>query len=780
MNSMRVGRIDVGACVPLLITVLLLAAPLRAAPITGRVFHDQNRNGTADVGERGLGDVVVSDGVSLVRTGADGSYRIDAADAAPFVFVTLPRGYRAHAHRFYADAKTAGAKDFALVDWREARGDAIRFVQVSDTHVTEAAETVRTFAEDAREINALEPRAAFVMATGDLVNRGAESPQFDGYIEAIAHFELPLFNLPGNHDTNTPEGLKHYHRYLGPDCYSFNAGNCHFVLIDFLRYKEASVRAWIDADVAAAPKGATVVFALHGLPTEEQLKHFGRLGAKAVLSGHWHGNRVREAEGIMDLNTPPMRFGGIDRHPRGFRLVEIAGGKVHNELRLGGFKHHATIVSPAGAIAASAGRIPIVVNAYDSRVDVAGVECEIAGTRVALRRSSAWSWTGEIAAPTGGKTLRAVARIRATNGETWQAESSFQPAPGARASLLPLQWVAPTGGIIGFSSPRIGRESIAIGLDDTGTLQQCGVIAFDFNGRQRWHFKTDSAIKNTIAASNGRFFATSVAGWLYAIDETTGKLAWKAELDRSKPRWEVGATTVANGIVHAGFYHYIAAFDEKSGRPLWNKRAGSSGDWTPSSYAVPTIAHDNVLFFHQRYGAFAMRARTGELAWQAEGGFSGGVVNGDIVYALRNNAPVALASQSGKLLWTGPEKITASASRPQWAGDRIVIGAANGRVCAVSPQDGRVLWSTQTGPSLTSLQPYARGGSDVNSSPAIHRGKVYVGASDGKLHVLSLADGKELATHDLGVPIAGSPLVADSTLYLGGYDGNLYAFALGD
>jgi outer membrane protein assembly factor BamB len=57
--------------------------------------------------------------------------------------------------------------------------------------------------------------------------------------------------------------------------------------------------------------------------------------------------------------------------------------------------------------------------------------------------------------------------------------------------------------------------------------------------------------------------------------------------------------------------------------------------------------------------------------------------------------------------------------------------------------------------------------------------RVYVGASDGEVHVLALADGTKLGSYCLGVPIASSPLIAGDTLYIGGYDGNLYAFALG-
>jgi len=66
----------------------------------------------------------------------------------------------------------------------------------------------------------------------------------------------------------------------------------------------------------------------------------------------------------------------------------------------------------------------------------------------------------------------------------------------------------------------------------------------------------------------------------------------------------------------------------------------------------------------------------------------------------------------------------------------------------------------------------------VNSTPAIAEGKVYIGASDGHLHVIALADGAKITSYPLGVPIASSPIIKDKTLYIGAYDGNVYAFAL--
>jgi hypothetical protein len=174
----------------------LLALTLApAATVTGRVFHDRNRDGIADPGEPGLAQVAVSDGREVVLTGRQGEYRIEVANA-PLVFVVLPRGYRALAHQFYHELARPGARDFALVDWPETRPDDVRFVQITDTHVGRASASLAGFIEDVEEINALSPRPAFVVATGDLVDVGTKTDQFEAYVEGTGHLQLPLFNLP--------------------------------------------------------------------------------------------------------------------------------------------------------------------------------------------------------------------------------------------------------------------------------------------------------------------------------------------------------------------------------------------------------------------------------------------------------------------------------------------------------------------------------------------------------------------------------------------------------
>jgi outer membrane protein assembly factor BamB/3',5'-cyclic AMP phosphodiesterase CpdA len=753
------------------------ANPALGVPVAGRVFVDRNGDGVVQASEPGLGRVVVSDGKVVVLTSKAGDYRLET-EPGRFVFVSLPKGYRA-ARSFYATAAAGQPADFGLVEWPESRRGAVRFVQITDIHVASKEDTITTFIEDIAEINALHPEAAFVMATGDLVNAGKETVQFENYLRGTATFRMPLFNLPGNHDARG--SMPHYHHYLGPDYYSFNVGDCHFVMLNCLSFDDQQ-KAWIGKDLAAAPRGATRFFALHFLPTREQVEYLGKLGAAAVLSGHWHGNRVEKGLDVLDMNTPPLRFGGIDRHPRSFRIVDVNGGKVNNELRFGGFHHHAVVVSPTGTCAAPEGKLPVVVNAYDTRYDVAGVECQAAGKRVSLRRVSPWSWMGELKLPAGASGKQSLsAEVRAANGEIWRADASFEVAgkPESTSQVkapLHLKWVAPTGGFIGLSSPRSGRQCVAIGIDDKGDLKSCGVSSFAPNGKRLWHFGTDSAVKNNIAAADGCLYATSVAGWLYALNEDSGKLLWKAPLDRQRERWEVAATTVADGLVYVGAHSYIAAYDAQSGRRAWELSHGTS-DWWPSCYTIPTVVGSKLLLA-TRNGAWALDAKDGHTLWRLEGRFNGCLAVNDTVYANRDGVLCALALADGKPVWTGKERVGDTASAPALSGDKLVTGMADGRVCAFSTKDGALLWATQTGASLSSLQPYQRGGSDVNSSPAILGDAVYFGASDGQVHALALADGGKLGSYSLGVPIASSPFIAGDTLYIGGYDGNLYAFAI--
>jgi len=66
-------------------------------------------------------------------------------------------------------------------------------------------------------------------------------------------------------------------------------------------------------------------------------------------------------------------------------------------------------------------------------------------------------------------------------------------------------------------------------------------------------------------------------------------------------------------------------------------------------------------------------------------------------------------------------------------------------------------------------------GGPVVSSAAVSGGRVFVGSKTGKIHALSLSDGKEVWTAATGGAVEASPCAVGGRIFVGSSDGNLYA-----
>ena len=70
---------------------------------------------------------------------------------------------------------------------------------------------------------------AFVVITGDLINKSADAAQAAEYKRIASKLDpkIKLFSVPGNHDVGnepTAETLAQYRERFGPDYYSFRVG----------------------------------------------------------------------------------------------------------------------------------------------------------------------------------------------------------------------------------------------------------------------------------------------------------------------------------------------------------------------------------------------------------------------------------------------------------------------------------------------------------------------------------------------------------------------------
>jgi Icc protein len=365
---------------------ILLALTLQAGSVGGTVFADANGNGARDANERGIAGVVVSNQDTVVVTDASGGYRLPRGRSG-IIFVSVPDGYQA-TRSFWRTAADSPAIDFALRAGQ--RVTAFSFIHASDTHIAPAsAPRTQRFRALADSI-----APAFTLITGDLVRdalrvgEAEATGYYDLFANEIGKFRSPVFTVPGNHEifgierTLSKVDASHplyaramYHKYRGPDYYSFNWGGVHFVGLNTIdiddqwyygHVDDAQMR-WLKQDLAAIPATMPVVTFNH-IPfftavetingyqetppapsvitvngksnfrhnvsnAKEVLAAIGTARLPVALGGHMHTRESLRYEGV------PTRFeqtaaivgpagSGPMRFPSGFMIYRVQDGKI--------------------------------------------------------------------------------------------------------------------------------------------------------------------------------------------------------------------------------------------------------------------------------------------------------------------------------------------------------------------------------------------------------------------------------------------------------------------
>ncbi len=169
-------------------------------------------------------------------------------------------------------------------------------------------------------------------------------------------------------------------------------------------------------------------------------------------------------------------------------------------------------------------------------------------------------------------------------------------------------------------------------------------------------------------------------------------------------------------------------------------------------------------------------------------GWAGGVVSGDAIFvgsmegklvaldvsdgSLRG-IPIALVAQtqSGGLacIPTAGTSAVAVYGSPVIDGDLVYIGGYDGKVRAYLFESGYL----RTDPRWISRQGDI--GGSIIGGLVVANGRVYFGASDGKVYALDAVDGHRLWTFETGGKIWSTPTVEGDTLFIGGFDRKLYA-----
>ena len=248
-----------------------------------------------------LAGVSVSDGVFVTSTDDDGRYYLSSLKQRGYVFITVPGGYRAAVNRtipqFFrrlsGSPQTYEQCSFVLAPEANERH---RMIVFADTHLANRTDDVYQFengfkADLRKQIEQAKADGVslYAMSLGDLTWDEywyKNSYQPPHYVRQMADLDLPIYNIPGNHD-NDPyiaddfKSENPWRETFGPTYYSFDIGGIHYIQLDdtlfantggaqgtvgkldYAQGLTADQLRWLEADLQRVPAGKTVFVGMH-------------------------------------------------------------------------------------------------------------------------------------------------------------------------------------------------------------------------------------------------------------------------------------------------------------------------------------------------------------------------------------------------------------------------------------------------------------------------------------------------------------------------------------
>lgn len=326
-------------------------------------------------GEKGIPDVVVSDGYSVTLTDRGGIYQMKRNTMAKFVFVSVPANYKlpvagsipVHYKPIDQELEVVYA-DFQLEKGKIDKE--FNLVVIADPQPAHDWELVRFRNETVKDIKTLVqneyPAAtAFLgLAVGDLT---WDAPQlYPGFTNAVNEIPFPVLMTIGNHDHDEKvvdddyNASHNFEKYFGPAYYSYNKGDCHFIVLDnilygtrkkYKHYITDEQLEWLKQDLKYVDKDKLILVGVHAPIKYNQKQIVENAGEfynildgynVVIMSGHTHTGTYTEVGDNIKEYTIHAAFGsgwsgdmGQAGAPNGYAVFGIKGNRLSDQYYKG-------------------------------------------------------------------------------------------------------------------------------------------------------------------------------------------------------------------------------------------------------------------------------------------------------------------------------------------------------------------------------------------------------------------------------------------------------------
>ncbi|MCO1333836.1 outer membrane protein assembly factor BamB [Microbulbifer sp. OS29] len=343
-------------------------------------------------------------------------------------------------------------------------------------------------------------------------------------------------------------------------------------------------------------------------------------------------------------------------------------------------------------------------------------------------------------------------------------------------STVSLQevWSADVGGIdekrYAMLQPSLAGGRIVAASSDGD------VTAFDRNtGQALWETDLDVDLSGGVGVGDGIAVVSDYRGLVIAVDLDSGSQLWKYQVSGEV----VSAPAVGSGVVVLQTVDgKLVGLDAASGEQLWSHNTNLPV-LTLRGTAAPVISGGMVIAGLDNGKLLALDARDGVQRWEQRVAIPQGtaelervvdidgspVVRGDLVFAASyQGRVVALSKDNGRGLWA---RDASTHHEVAVGGGHVYLSDASGGVYAYNVGSGQIVWNNN---ELLRRE---------LSGPAFFQDVVVVGDLEGYLHVLDPNTGQFIGREQVdGDAIRIPMLVDDDLMFVLSDDGKLSALRL--
>ena len=367
-------------------------------------------------------------------------------------------------------------------------------------------------------------------------------------------------------------------------------------------------------------------------------------------------------------------------------------------------------------------------------------------------------------------------------GPSGQGDAAGGGYPDTWSATHNVRWKTAVPGR-GNSSPIVWGDRLFLTTAHDGG-RRLSILAFRrSDGGQLWetflpagpaaytHHKNGHA-SATPATDGERIYASFGSRGLVAID-LNGKIVWRQDLNQTDPyHGHAGSPLLYRDrvIVYqdqsgGGF---IAAFDARTGKPLWRTGRDASVGWgTP--IALHAADHDEIIVNSQSR-VCAYDPATGRELWSCAGSsyevIPTPVVGHGMVFCSSGRAGPTLAIRPGgkgdvtrsHLVWTSPRGSPFVPSPIVYGEHLYMVNDMASIVTCFDARSGRALWQGRLGVAQRE---------GFSASPVVVDGKLFFSNDDGDTFVLKAGPAFELLrTNQIGEATLASPALVDGRWYI--------------